>query len=94
MVALEAVQKWFTRLIPGLKGLSFEERLSSLGLYSLEYRRMRGDLIEVYKILNGIDKINVNQMFPLLEQSRTKGHHCRVRGGRFKADNKEKLLLK
>jgi len=42
VLALEGVQRRFTRMIPGMKGLSYEERLGSLGLYSMEYRRMRG----------------------------------------------------
>ena len=64
-MALEAVQRRVTRLIPGMKGLTYEEGLNSLGLYSLEFRRMRGDLIEIYKILKGIDKVNIDQMFSL-----------------------------
>jgi len=40
-----------------------------------------GGLTDVNKILNGIDKVNVNQMFPVLEQSRTRDHSCRERGG-------------
>ena len=47
---------------------------------------MRGDLIEVYKILKGIDKVNVDQMFPLVGQSQTRGHRYRLRGGRFKTE--------
>ena len=39
------LERRFTRLIPELRGLVYEERLSRLGLYSLEFRRMRGDLI-------------------------------------------------
>jgi len=49
--ALERVQKRFTRMIPGMKSLSYEERLRTLALYSLEFRRMRADLIETYRIL-------------------------------------------
>lgn len=56
ILALERVQRRFTRLIPELRGLAYEERLSRLGLYSLEFRRMRRDLIETYKIMKGIDK--------------------------------------
>ena len=47
----EAVQRRLTPLIPGMKGRSYKERLYRLGLYPLEFRRMRGDLIETCKIL-------------------------------------------
>ena len=53
ILALEGVQRRFTRLIPELRGLAFEEKLSRLGVYSLEFRRMRGNLTETYKILTG-----------------------------------------
>ena len=48
ILASEAVQRRFTRLILGIKGFSNEERLSSLSLYSLEFRRMKGGLIDIY----------------------------------------------
>ena len=51
ILTLEGVQRRFTRLIPELRGLDYDERLSRLGLYSLEFRRMRGDLIETYTIM-------------------------------------------
>ena len=48
---IEGVQRNFTRLIDGLGLLTYEQRLDSLGLTTLIERRMRGDLIETFKIL-------------------------------------------
>ena len=49
---LEKVQRRFTRMIPGLKDVPYNERLQILGLWSLEERRIRSDLIEVYKMIH------------------------------------------
>ena len=49
---LEKIQRRATKLIPGLKDLRYEERLKKeCGLTTLETRRLRGDQIEVFKIL-------------------------------------------
>ena len=48
------VQRRATKLIPGIANLSYEEKLRELKLTTLEDRRIRGDLIEVYKKLNGL----------------------------------------
>ena len=50
--AIEGVQRRATKMIPGLKKLSYTDRLKSLKLPTLAYRRARGDMIEVYKIVN------------------------------------------
>ena len=55
---LEAVQSKATALVYGLRGKNSEERRQALGLMTLQQRRERGDLIEVYKILNGQTKID------------------------------------
>ena len=47
---LEAVQRKFTKHILEVKNLPYEERLKKLELPSLEYRRFRGDMIQVYKV--------------------------------------------
>ena len=46
-----------TKIIPELRDLSYEERLKECGLTTLETRRLRGDLFEVFKILNGYEKL-------------------------------------
>ena len=49
---LERVQRRATKLIPELKHLCYERRLLECTLSTLETRRLRGDIIEVFKILN------------------------------------------
>ena len=83
VLAIEGVQPRFTRLIPGMAGLSYEKRLSQLGLYSLEFRKVRGDLIETYKLLTGLD---LERMFLMVGESRTRGHSLRIRGEPFRTE--------
>ena len=54
MNKLEKVQKQFTKKIVGLEGLSYPQRLAKLNLPSLEFRQIRGDLIEVFKVTHCI----------------------------------------
>ena len=72
-------------MIPGMKSLSYEQ-LRTLGLYSLEFRRMRGDLIETYRILRGLDRMDVERMFPLVGKTITRGHNLRLKGRSFKTE--------
>jgi hypothetical protein len=51
--AIENVQRRASKQIPGLSSLSYEDRLRKLKLPTLAYRRSRGDMIELYKILTG-----------------------------------------
>ena len=52
ILIIENVQRRATRLVPGFSNLSYEDRLRELNILTLEYRRCRGRMIEVYKILN------------------------------------------
>ena len=72
---LEKIQRRATKLIPGLRDLRYEERLEECGLTTLETRILRGDQIEVFKILNGYENIDSNIFFEIKESKITRGHN-------------------
>ena len=55
---LENVQRRATKLVPSLRKLDYEDRLKAMGLTKLELRRERGDMIQFYKSIHGIDDVN------------------------------------
>ena len=74
---LESVQRRSTKQLPGFGNLSYPERLRRLNLPTLSYRRLRGDLIETYKMLSGEDyDQEVANFLPLNQPSTTnlRGH--------------------
>ena len=70
---LKCIQRRVTKIIPQLRYVSYEERLTECGLTTLETRRLRGDQIEVFKILNGCENIDRNMFFSLKKDSRNRG---------------------
>ena len=54
MIAIENVQRRATKLVSSIINLTYQGRLKCLGLPSLEYKRKRADLIEVFKIMNDV----------------------------------------
>lgn len=52
MILVEKLQRM---ILPGFEGLSYKERLNSTGNLSLEERRPRADMTEIYNIMGSID---------------------------------------
>ena len=63
IIALEGVQRRFTKRLPGMKSLSYLQRLTKLDLDSLELRRIQADLIFTYKLIFGLTDINPSEFF-------------------------------
>ena len=70
---IESVQRRATKYLPGFHNLSYKERLTKLDLPTFAYRRLRGSVIEVYKILNVYDK-DVTPKMKIINTS-TRGHN-------------------
>ena len=76
---LENVQRRATKILKCLKDKDYNQRLKHLGLPSLEYRRQRSDLIQVYKIIKNIDRVDKNKLFPSSRtQNTTRGHDFKI----------------
>jgi len=72
---LERVQKCATKMVYGYQKLSYEKRLRRLGLTTLQTRRLRGDLIETYKIITGKENVDPTFFFTLHSgKYNTRGH--------------------
>ena len=71
--AIEKVQRRATKLIGSVRNLTYKERLASLNLPSLLYKRGRGDMIMTFKIING--KLGIKQdLFFKFNTAATSGH--------------------
>ena len=69
---LERIQRRATKIIPELRDNSYESRLLHCGLTALETGRLRGDQIEVFKIVDGYEDVDRNMFFKLKEGTRTR----------------------
>ena len=82
---IEGVQRRATKLISDLEDKSHENRLRVLNLTTLESRRIRGDLIEVYKIFKGFDNLDPTVFFEL-STAPTRGHSLKLVKPRCRLD--------
>ena len=74
---LEKVQARATKLVPSIRHKGYQRRLADLGLFTLEQRRLRGLLIETFKILRGFSGLDPASVFEL-SVNRTRNHGYKV----------------
>ena len=77
ILSIGKVQRRVTKMIPSISALTYEERLKRTGLISLENRRLRADLLEVFKILKGFVKVDPATHFSMSDR-RSRGHTLKL----------------
>ena len=82
---IEQVQRRFTKLISGCQNLTYQQRLTQLDLFSLEYRRKRGEIIETFKFVKFVPG-TAQILFSFSVSDRTRGHAHKMVKTRFRTN--------
>ena len=84
--SLESIQRRMTKMIFNIRNLPYEDRLRKLKLHSLERRRVRGDLIEVFKWMTGVNEGDVSKVLRIHQQDRTRTNGFKLDKFRFRKE--------
>jgi len=91
---IEKIQKRAPKLVIKLKNISYTDRLIYLNLPTLEYRRLRGNMIEVFKITHNIfifTTVAPDLIFN--ERANTRGNHYKLENHSFHYDLRKHFFL-
>ena len=86
MATTENVQRGATKMVPGLNDKSYQDRLKELQLPSLSYRRLRGDMTEVFKLVNDVHYFDNKHILKFGEESTTRGNGKKLFKSRARLD--------
>ena len=90
-IRVERVQRRATKMVKGLENFTYEERLKKLELPSLEHRRRRSDMLQVFKIITQLERIEAQNFFTP-GTSYTRGHSKKLFKPRPRLDTRKNFF--
>ena len=90
---MEQVQRGATKIVRGLEHLSYEDKLRELGLFSLEKRRLWGDLIAAFQYLKGAYRKAGKGLFIRACSDSIRRNVFKLKEGRFRPNIRKKLFI-
>ena len=91
---LEKVQKRAIRMMCDVRGATYEEKLKDAGLMLLKERRLRGDMIEVFKVVKGINKVNREEWFEMVEEGQRRKSQNMVENNEGEVEHRQDVIKK
>ena len=93
---IESVQRKATKFLPSLKNIPYQQRLKILKLPSIQYRRLRGDMIFLYKLIN--NRPNFDKLFTLRNETNlglheSRGHPFTIIHNRCNKNNRKNFFV-
>ena len=76
---VDSIQRRASKLVAGLRHMTYEDRLKELNWIPINKRRLMLDLVEVYRLLHNIDSLRGHNLFELCHENRTRGHNWKIR---------------
>ena len=89
----EQVQRRATKQVPGLRDMGYSDRLKHLKLPTLVFRRIRRDMIEIYKKINVYDPKVAFQLIQLNKNKSFRGHSIKIRRDHANRDIRRNYLM-
>ena len=75
---LESLQRRWTKEISGVEALEYVARLKAIGLYSIQGRLLRADLVKIWKSFNGDIDVGISELFEMAQNVGTRGHSLKM----------------